>query len=179
MKKYEQFLEKVKETNQDEFTDVIDILSRHQQLKAKNQELQLKQQEYTDQYEAISKELAEEKNKREMQQTMIQNSMSIQQQRMEDIDKKKSQLLAQRDENTRMRSNKITETGQVLMTIDNLYEKCSQKHPDVFPLTAKYTQDFSSFDSIKDFDKPNDRGRKAEIQLRILIKAIKHFKQLK
>jgi hypothetical protein len=29
MKKYEQFLEKVKEANPDEFTDVIDILSRH------------------------------------------------------------------------------------------------------------------------------------------------------
>lgn len=43
---------------------------------------------------------------------------------MEEIDKKKGILLAQRDENTKKRSSKITETGQVLMTIDNLYEKC-------------------------------------------------------
>ena len=60
MQKYEQFLERVKESNPDEFQDVIDILSRHQQLKAKNQELQIKQQEYTDEYENISKQLAEE-----------------------------------------------------------------------------------------------------------------------
>lgn len=64
MKKYESFLEHVKDANQDEFADVIDILSRHQQLKAKNLELQQKQQEYTEQYEKISRELAEEKNKR-------------------------------------------------------------------------------------------------------------------
>jgi hypothetical protein len=62
MKKYEQFLEKVKEANPDEFADVIDILSRHQQLKAKNQELLEKQQEYTESYELISKDLAEERN---------------------------------------------------------------------------------------------------------------------
>ena len=80
MKKYEQFLERVKEANQDEFTDIIDILSRYVQLKSKNEELQQKQTEYTEQYENISKQLAEEKNKREMEQTMIQNQMSIQQQ---------------------------------------------------------------------------------------------------
>lgn len=108
---------------------------------------------------------------------MIQNSMSTQQQAMEEIEKKKSILLAQRDENTRQRSHKITETGQVLMTIDNLYEKC-QNHPDVFPLTAKFIQEFK-FDDIKTFDVPLDRGRKAEIQLKILIQAVKHFKQLK
>lgn len=39
MKKYEQFLERVKEANQDEFTDIIDILSRYVQLKSKNEEL--------------------------------------------------------------------------------------------------------------------------------------------
>lgn len=43
MKKYENFLDKVKNKNPDEFTDVVDILSRYQQLKAKNMELQLKQ----------------------------------------------------------------------------------------------------------------------------------------
>lgn len=42
MKKYEMFLERVKEANPDEFTDLIDILSRHQQLKSKNEELQQK-----------------------------------------------------------------------------------------------------------------------------------------
>lgn len=64
MKKYETFLEMVKERNNDEFADVVDILFRYNHLKLKNQELQRKQQEYTEQYEKISRELAEEKNKR-------------------------------------------------------------------------------------------------------------------
>ena len=48
MQKYEHFLERVKEANQDEFTDVIDILSRHEQLKKKKQELKEKQEFYTE-----------------------------------------------------------------------------------------------------------------------------------
>ena len=83
---------------------------------------------------------------------------------MEEIEKKKSQLLAQRDDNTRMRSKKITETGQVLMTIDNLYKKC-QAHTDVFPwsMTSKYMQQFPQFDEVNSFNDTYLSGRKAEI----------------
>lgn len=35
MKKYEEFLERVKEANPDEFPELIDILSRYKQLKQK------------------------------------------------------------------------------------------------------------------------------------------------
>ena len=97
---------------------------------------------------------------------------------MEEIEKKKSMLLAERDEKTKLRSKEITETGQVLMTIDNLYEKCQQQK-DVFPATNKFIGEFTDFGNIKDFDNVQKRGNKAEIQLKILIQAVKHFKQLK
>lgn len=42
MKKFEKFLEKVKDANPDEFSELIDILSRYKQLVAKNDELKLK-----------------------------------------------------------------------------------------------------------------------------------------
>ena len=42
MKKFEKFLKKVKDANPDEFPELIDILSRHKQLIAKNQELKRK-----------------------------------------------------------------------------------------------------------------------------------------
>ena len=100
---------------------------------------------------------------KEMQQTMIQNTMSTQQQEMEDIEKKKSQLLAQRNEKTTQRRGKITETGQMLMTIDNLYQKCKKAQPDVFPNPNRYIEGFPAFDSVQDFDNPTERGRKAEI----------------
>ena len=71
MKKYEQFLERVKESNPDEFQELTDILSRYKQLEQKNDELQKKQAEYTESYELMSKELADFKNEKEMEQTVI------------------------------------------------------------------------------------------------------------
>ena len=42
MRKFEKFLEKVKDANPDEFQELIDIHSRYKQLVAKNEELKQK-----------------------------------------------------------------------------------------------------------------------------------------
>ena len=42
MKKFEKFLEKVKEANQDEFTDLADIVSRYESLVTNNVKLKEK-----------------------------------------------------------------------------------------------------------------------------------------
>ena len=42
MRKFEKFLEKVKDANPDEFQELIDIHSRYEQLKEKNKELKEK-----------------------------------------------------------------------------------------------------------------------------------------
>jgi len=47
MKSYEKFLERVKEENQDEFSEIMDILSRYKQLEMKNKELIAQTDEYT------------------------------------------------------------------------------------------------------------------------------------
>mmetsp|Transcript_15782 Transcript_15782/g.24296 ORF Transcript_15782/g.24296 Transcript_15782/m.24296 type:complete len:126 (+) Transcript_15782:253-630(+) len=78
MKKFEKFLEKVKDANPDEFSELIDILSRYKQLVAKNEELKFKQKEYTDEHEDISRQLSQFENKMEMKQTLINNDMSKQ-----------------------------------------------------------------------------------------------------
>ena len=124
MKKFEKFLEKVKDANPDEFSELIDILSRHKQLVSKNEELKLKQKKYADEHDLISTQLSNFENEMEVKQTLINNRMSKLQEQLEAVDKEKSQLLALRDESTKLKSKKITETGQILMTIDNLYQKC-------------------------------------------------------
>jgi hypothetical protein len=58
MKQFESFLEKVKDANPDEFSELIDILSRYKQLVSKNDELKLKQKENADEHDLISKELS-------------------------------------------------------------------------------------------------------------------------
>ena len=76
MKKFEKFLEKVKDANPDEFSELIDILSRYKQLVAKNEELKLKQKKYADEHDNISSELSLFENQMEMKQTLINNRMS-------------------------------------------------------------------------------------------------------
>ncbi len=78
MKKFEKFLEKVKDANPDEFSELIDILSRYKQLVAKNEELKSKQKKYTDEHEEISRQLSQFENIMEMKQTLINNDMSKQ-----------------------------------------------------------------------------------------------------
>ena len=156
MKKFEKFLEKVKDANPDEFSELIDILSRYKQLVAKNEELKLKQKKYADEHDQISTELSLFENQMEMKQTLINNRMSKQQEQLEAVDKEKSQLLAQRDESTKLKSKKITETGQILMTIDNLYQKCEQMK-DIFPSN----KNVRLYDKVKDYNNTQLSGEKA------------------
>ena len=76
MKKFEKFLEKVKDTNPDEFSELIDILSRHKQLVAKNEELKAKQKEYSDHHEKISTELGIYENEMKKAQLLLNNDMA-------------------------------------------------------------------------------------------------------
>lgn len=57
MKRYESFLEKVKEANPDEFEDLISILSRYKTLLSRNNDLKNMQKETIAQNEKISSNL--------------------------------------------------------------------------------------------------------------------------
>ena len=173
MRKLEKFLEKVKDANPDEFQELIDIHSRYKQLVAKNEELKQKQKQYTDRHEELSRQLAQKENDMSTKQTLINNKMSKQQERLELIDKVKSALLAQRDEKTKEKSKNITETGQVLMTIENLYAKCGAM-PDIFPSTKNYKK----WEHLKNFDNTPQSGEKAVTQLEIIIQCLENFKKL-
>ena len=64
--------------------------------------------------------------------------------------------MAQRDESTKLKSKKITETGQILMTIDNLYQKCEQMK-DIFPSN----KNVRLYDKVKDYNNTQQSGEKA------------------
>ena len=51
MKRYESFLETVKEANPEEFEDLTSILQRHQTLKERNAQLKLTQKEMSEQHD--------------------------------------------------------------------------------------------------------------------------------
>ena len=101
----------------------------------------------------------------ETEKITINNKMGIQQQELEEIDTLKGKLLAQRDENTKQKSKKTTETGKMLMTIENLYNKCYKERHDMIT----YMANVKAFDKVKYFDEPNKSGEKAVEQLKVII----------
>ena len=94
----------------------------------------------------------------EVDKTLINNRTSNLQKDFEEIDKEKTRQLNMRDEMARIKSKKITETGQILMTIDNLYKKC-QLMNEIFPRPADYRQFESNV--YNNFDNSQNAGEKA------------------
>lgn len=98
MRRYEQFLEKVKEANPDEFEDLISILSRYKTLLSRNKDLKNMQLETIAKNEEISTNLV--KLEAELQsRTMEMSNMKAK--RTEDqfmVDQEKSHLQQMRDE---------------------------------------------------------------------------------
>ena len=78
MKKFDDFLEKVKDKNPDEFTELQDIVSRYNQLQDKNIELHQTQKSYTIELDKKTKELTQYQKEMETEVISINNKMSIQ-----------------------------------------------------------------------------------------------------
>jgi len=77
MKKFDTFLETVKDANQDEFGELIDIVSRYNQLKSKNEELHDTQERYTLELDKKTKELTSYIKDMETEKITINNRMGF------------------------------------------------------------------------------------------------------
>ena len=124
MRKFEQFLEKVKEQNSDEFQELNDILSRYYTLKGSNDKLQTTQKQFTDQLDNLNKYIAQFTKDMGSDKMSLNNRIAVQQQSLEQIEDLKGRLMAESEENTSKKLKKTTEHGQILMTIENLSRKC-------------------------------------------------------
>lgn len=179
MKQFETFLDKVKDQNQDEFSELADILGRYQQLSRKNKELHETQDKYTAEIDKKTKDLTAYIKEMETKKITINNNMTQQQIRLEKVDNQKSNLLAQRDENTRLISKQTTETGKLLMTINNLFDNIHKKKERQDMITSKSDYDDSDYDKVKNFDKTGQSANKSIAQLKIITQVVLNFHDLK
>ena len=124
MKKFEAFLEEVKTQNPDEFQELHDILSRYNTLKESNERLLENQETIIEEQDKISREMANNTKEMNTMKMTLNNKIATKQQDLEKIEDKKSRLMAESEENTSKKMQKTTEHGQILMTIDNLFNKC-------------------------------------------------------
>ena len=66
----------------------------------------------------------------------------------------------------------------MLMTINNIYEKCGHNNVKlIYPSLSNYP--IEKYDNVKNFNNSTKSGEKAAIQLMIIYKCLKNFIDLK
>ena len=94
--------------------------------------------------------------------------------------------MADRDEQTKIKSEKTTETGKILMTIENLYLKCAYEKPfqgnnTMIVSKADYEELLNNEKgnkAIDNFDNTALSGQKAIEQLKIVNQVMRNFHEL-
>ena len=124
MKEYESFLEDVKEKNQDEYSELSDIRSRHMTLDESNKKLKLKQKEISNQFETVKTELNQFSNNTNIEIMSLNNQITNKQGEYEKWKMQEKKIKGNFEEETAKHLKKTCEIGLILMAIDNLYTKC-------------------------------------------------------
>ena len=174
MKKFELFLERVKENNPDEFQELHDILSRYQTLKASNERLQENQRKFIEEVDHLNKQIAVYTKEMNTMKMTLNNKIATKQQRLEKIEDLKGRLMAESEENTSKKMKKTTEHGQILMTIDNLFQKCLERKELIVSM-----KEFMQKDPPKNFDDMALSGENAISQLNIVKQCLENFAKLR
>ena len=122
LRKYDDFLKRVQVKHQDMFIELQDILSRHQVLSDSNATLRQKRKEKEQDSEQITKQMEKYIKEQTIKKLEYNNNIGTQQKTLEDFESEKAKLSRDNEENTTNRLKKTSEHGQILMTINNMYE---------------------------------------------------------
>jgi hypothetical protein len=150
MKEYESFLENVKESNQDEYTELSDIRSRHMTLDESNKKLKDKQKQISAEFERVKTEKNQYFNQTTIEIMSLHNHITNKQSKYEKWKIQEKKIKGNLEEETAKQLKKTSEIGLILMAIDNLYTKCveSGSHlkyrlPNEVNQTTKKTESFA------------------------------------
>lgn len=110
MKQFEEFLEKVKERN-DEFTELKEILLRYNTLNESNLSLRKIQKDIQGDLDKVNENMTLIQKTKDTEIMSLNNEIAKQTKHLEKIDDKKSKLQAEAEEMISKKMGKTTETG--------------------------------------------------------------------
>jgi len=176
MKKYETYLESVRDRNPDEYQELSDILSRYQTLKRSNLNLTAKMQ-------SLERELDELKNavtkyEKDMKTEIMQLNNEIAQftQSFEKIEEQKNKLKSEAEETSKKKLSKVSDLARILMAIDNLENRCLNRK-DKSALKYPLLQ-YTGKDDPKNFNLFKERAIYAKHQLHFIAQYLKDFRTI-
>mmetsp|Transcript_27388 Transcript_27388/g.49299 ORF Transcript_27388/g.49299 Transcript_27388/m.49299 type:complete len:347 (+) Transcript_27388:115-1155(+) len=171
MQKYREFLEQVKEKNPEEFTDINDILSLHEKLTAALVGLQNTQRNLEEEKQRLRllRDNTEKKKKDEVLDLNIEIANLTKQ--FDEIEQRRQELTKRVDMSSQAATEKTLELGQILMSIDNLFNRCQNGG-----LKISHKQYYMSQLARQPGDENNEKVRQALVKMEIIKNYLEDYK---
>lgn len=178
--KYEEFLEMVKETC-DDYTEISEIVERHSTLEGANIDLAELQADSETRIEELRNQFQIYKKEQEMEMMELRNKVAILQIELDECQKKRQQLQHEFDEVTQEDSRDSLFFGQILMSVENLFLRCTTKRKNIQHAQTP-VDDESKQEGEDGQDQGEDSFRKkkdnAARQLKVILAYLKDFKEI-
>eukprot|EP00747_Dinoflagellata_sp_TGD_P162705 gnl/TRDRNA2_/TRDRNA2_180603_c0_seq1.p1 gnl/TRDRNA2_/TRDRNA2_180603_c0~~gnl/TRDRNA2_/TRDRNA2_180603_c0_seq1.p1 ORF type:complete len:438 (-),score=117.15 gnl/TRDRNA2_/TRDRNA2_180603_c0_seq1:92-1273(-) len=179
--KYEEFLERVKDTC-DDYSEIQDLVQRYETLESANRDLMEIQTASEKRIEEQRTELQSYRKEKDMETLSLTNKIATLQSELDEAQKLRQQLDYTADEATQEDSKHSLHFGQILMSVENLYLRCTTKRKNIQHATTPMDDEGKGKDEVEQDDKAEDSYKKKQQtairQLRVILAYLKDFKDI-
>jgi hypothetical protein len=180
--KFEEFLERCKDTC-DDYSEIQDLVTRYETLESANKDLMDNQTYFESKNEELRSEFQQYKKERAMEILAFTNRIAILQGELEDAQKTRQGLEQTADLATQEDSEHSLHFGQILMSVENLFLRCTTKRKNIQHATTPQDEENTAKDQAQEGVEENEdsfkkKQQKAIFHLRVLLAYLKDFKDI-
>jgi len=179
--KYEEFLERVKDTSND-YSEIQDLVTRYETLESAHKDLMGLQTAWDNKIEELRNEYQNYQKEQDMEMLALANRVAMLQSERDEATKIREHLGHQMDEASQEDSKHSLYFGQILMSVENLYLRCTQKRKNIQHWTTPMDEDAKDVageDGQEDSeDSFRRKQQKAIWELNVILNYLKDFKDI-
>jgi len=181
---YEAFLKQVTLASND-FPEIQDLVKRYETLEGSNKDLILEQRQSDSRIEELRNTFQNYRKEQEMEMMAFTNRIAGLKYDLEEVRKERQKLELHKDETTQESSTHSLRFGQIMMSVDNLFRRCTTKrknvkHTEMMLLDEQGSKSQDSGEGSQNENEGSFRSKKdtAISQLNVIKEYIKDFKDI-
>jgi len=163
----------VKDDNED-YSEILDLVKRFDTLEIANQDLMTLQTKSDDKIEGLRNAYQNYRKEQEMDMLAFTNKIATLQSDLEEGQKKRQELESTADDATQEDAKNSLHFGQILMSVDNLYLRCTTRKA----IQHDATVDMRAFHKDGDEHSYRRKQQAAISQLSVILAYLKDFKDI-
>jgi DNA repair exonuclease SbcCD ATPase subunit len=176
--KYEEFLERAKEYS-DEFSEIQDLLTRYETLEAAHRDLVRNQALFESRNEEVRQEFQNYQKESANEILGFTTKTASLQSELEASETLRQQLTLEAEEVTQGDSEQSLFLGKIIMSVENLYLRCTSERPAIQHASELEGGPSSNDDDVGDAeDSPAEKAQAAIRQLGVIQAYLKDFKDI-